>query len=69
MHINDHFYVLNLIIQLWLFRINKVYDWLLLYKAHKHYNYLQLIKHRDYIDKILKMPSREAWILGELGIL
>ncbi len=39
------------VLELRLPRINKDF----LYKTQKHYNYLQLIKIRNYIQKILKM--------------
>ncbi len=49
-------------------RIDQVSNYRLFFQMHKHYNYLQPILIRNYLQKILKMPSSEAWIWEILNL-
>jgi hypothetical protein len=60
---------LLIVLELFLSTINQVYYCRLFLQTHKHYNYLQLIVLRNYLKKILKMPSSNAWVLRRSRIL
>ncbi len=47
-----------------LLQINQAYHFRLFYKTDKHCNYLQSTFNINYLQKLLKLPSRKALVEG-----